>query len=226
MFRKAGVMAFAMIAVAVSGCSDGKQASKKNFAGAIERWISENKDKAALCLGLDSGRERGSQDALVLDQQSSDDKKALDAMDVLAANGLLRREEKTEKSWFEVRRLAMFTPTEKGRALILSRTKNQPGLGEFTVRSLCVGRLELVNVGNYTEPADFNGLRVSHVHASFRYADLPAWVKDARVMAYWPDAKRAAAGDFKQTVTMVLTGNGWLQAEQRGLGLEPFGAED
>ncbi len=131
MFRKAGVMAFAMIAVAVSGCSDGKQASKKNFAGAIERWISENKDKAALCLGLDSGRERGSQDALVLDQQSSDDKKALDAMDVLAANGLLRREEKTEKSWFEVRRLAMFTPTEKGRALILSRTKNQPGLGNL-----------------------------------------------------------------------------------------------
>lgn len=223
MFRKAGVVAFALIAVAVSGCSDGKQASKKEFAGAIERWISEHKDKAALCLNLGYGQARGGQDALVLDSQSSDDKNALDAMDVLAANGLLRREEKIEKTWFGVHKSAMFTPTEKGRTLILSQTKTRPGLGEITTRSLCVGRLELVDVENYTEPADFNGLRVSRVYASFRYADLPAWVKDVRVAAYWPEAKRAAAGDFKNAVTMVLTGNGWLQADQGDIGPELLG---
>lgn len=214
MFRKAGVVAFVMIAVAVAGCSDGKQASKKNFSGAIERWISEHKDKAGLCLNLGYEQERGGQDALVLDPQSAGDKKAMDAMDVLAANGLLRREERAERSWFGVHKSVAFTPTEKGKALILVQEKTRPGLGEIAVRSLCVGRLELVEVENYTEPADFNGLRVSRVYASFRYADLPAWVKDARVTAFWPDAKSAAAGDFKKAVTMILTGNGWLQADQ------------
>lgn len=226
MFKKAGMVVFAVMAVAVSGCSDIKQASKKNFAAAIDRWISENKDKAALCLSPGSAGGRDDQEAWVLDTQDSDDKKALDAMDVLVANGLLQREEKTVSSWFVTRKLARFTPTEKGRALIPDQTKSRSGLGRDMARSLCVGRLELVDVENYTEPADFNGLRVSRVYASFRYADLPAWVKDARVAAYWPDAKRAAAGDFKKVVVMVLTGNGWLQADQTGLGLEVFDTGD
>lgn len=213
-------------AVGLAACADPKQPSKGNFAAAIQRGLeTADRHRQSLCLEL-PGKMAEDKASFSIEQPKKhfesgdaryDGVKQLNALIPLDEHGLLERvDSEFDGAWKSDYVRSTFTFTEKAKPLLNEGKTNSTFnafLGRSNPISLCVGKLELIEVDSYTEPADLMGKRVSEVSARFRYVDLPAWTSQDGVTAYWGGAKRAANGEFVQKIALVLTGDGWMVAK-------------
>lgn len=207
------------LALSLSGCLDPKQANKANFAAAIASGFDAAGDaKRSLCMEL-PGEWAKDRASFSIEQpkahfESRDTKynanKELNALGPLVENGLLERtDSQFKKPWSGDYVRSSFTITETTKPLLREKKVGNDFIGYSVKTWLCVGKLVLVEVNGYTEPADLMGKRVSEVTTTLRYDDLPAWVSNESVTAYWPNTAEASTGNLTRKIALVLTGDGW-----------------
>jgi len=76
---------------------------------------------------------------------------------------------------------------------------------------LCYGRSEVIDVTNFTEPAEVMGVKASNVKFTYKLVDVADWAKASDVSTKFTGlADRIAALSLKDDEDMVLTNNGWV----------------
>ena len=77
-------------------------------------------------------------------------------------------------------------------------------------RQLCYGTPEVVEIINFTEPADAMGATVSNVRYSYRLVDVATWASDpvlSKQYQWLPE--RISNPSISKDDDFVLTNNGW-----------------
>ena len=213
------------VAVAtLAGCSDPKKPSNANFEKAINAWIEKNPPCIALPRGdlpvAEEGEEKSDQAYLQrIDASPGTTPYAMEAkqkqrvpFEALVGAGLLTQKATTikQKALFggaETEKSAIeYSLTDAGRAAL---AKN-PERSAWTLSKLCYGTSKVAEIVRYTEPADIMGMRVSQVNYRYQVTDLPAWAKDAKMLAAFPELKRDTATDLTAKAAVVLTNEGWV----------------
>jgi len=77
-------------------------------------------------------------------------------------------------------------------------------------RNLCFGTPEVVEIINFTEPADAMGVTVSNVKYTYRLVDVAPWASDTALTTQfeWLPERITSDGITKDD-DLVLTNNGW-----------------
>ena len=87
----------------------------------------------------------------------------------------------------------------------LDRGAMSPG-----ARQLCYGTPEVVEIINFTEPADAMGATVSNVQYTYRLVDVAPWANDPAVTVQDEWLRERIASDvIPKDDDLVLTNNGW-----------------
>ena len=78
-------------------------------------------------------------------------------------------------------------------------------------RQLCYGTPEVVEITNFTEPADAMGVTVSNVQYTYRLLDVAPWASDPALTTQFEWlAERIGSDGIAKDDDLVLTTNGWL----------------
>ena len=78
-------------------------------------------------------------------------------------------------------------------------------------RQLCYGTPQVVEIINFTEPAEMMGVKVSSVQYTYRLIDVAPWATDPAVtnqFEWLPE--RISSGSITKNDDMVLNNNGWV----------------
>lgn len=107
--------------------------------------------------------------------------------------------------------VVVYRPTEAGAKVIPKSADRLLGGNE-----LCFARRNVVEVTNWTEPADVMGVRVSQVRYRYKIVDIAPWAQTARMLAAFPRiAKALGKVEGEDKASLILTNEGW--AHQRSL---------
>jgi hypothetical protein len=194
-----------MIVLALAGCSDPKAASEKNFKSAMQNYL----DTAYPHCYFESN--------FPVEKAHWDVGGKNVALAALEKAGLLSVKEvqQEEKQMFSqqtrmVTKLSYDLTAEGKKYYKVEATKNFRG---ETMGALCAGKASVKSIGQFTEPAEMMGQKISRVNYEYTVTDLPAW-------AMRPDLQQAIGGlkadaqststPIKGVVAMVLTNNGWV----------------
>jgi hypothetical protein len=80
----------------------------------------------------------------------------------------------------------------------------KPGRSAF-----CIGHRKVDDVAQFSEPSSGFGQTVSQAKYTYTVADLPAWAKDASVMAAFPDLAEVLKQKREGRADLVLMNDGW-----------------
>ena len=201
----------ALAAVVVLGaCSGSQSASKSNFQVAIQDYYASQMEAC-----IDSGM-RFPHELLEsnyrYDQQSQ-------LLDEFVSIGFLSSE-KFEKE-VVANPLAFFTEmkTVSGTRYALtpegeSVARTMPGPVGLGGASFCYGSYRVIEVTNFTEPAEFLGRQVSSASYTYEAVEIAAWAGESDILQteYQSLARDLGSRDelLKGEATLVLTENGWI----------------
>lgn len=217
------VVVLAAAAALGAGCSNPKAADKKNFATAINDWISKNPP----CLSLPSGSVRAADrpadagvfplyvEAAVSDHplRQENQKKAAAPFEALAAAGLLKDEpvEITQSGYFAGPQPKMaviaYTLTPEGEKAFKARGEggfwsSQPGF--------CYGEPAVKEIVRFTEPGEMMGMTVSQVDYTWRLKNMPEWAKSKAMQEVFPQLARDNSETLEGKAAVVLMSEGWV----------------
>jgi len=85
--------------------------------------------------------------------------------------------------------------------------------GPFNIgaRQLCYGTPQVVEIVNFTEPAEAMGAKVSNVQYTYRLVDVAPWASDAALTnQYEWLMERITSESIAKDDDLVLTNNGWV----------------
>jgi len=193
----------AVLLVVLTGCSDSKQASDKNFKAAIQEYLNTVyprcyfNEKFPVQIDTDSFGRRAALQSLA-------------KAGLLSETELSRREFKDWNGNVNLIVKSEYALTDTGRKFYNpdARQVMNGGSGGF-----CIGKAKVREINRFTEPADMLGHRITKVNYSYSIEDLPDWAMMPDVKAAIPALKAAAdsaATPIKETDTLVLTNNGWV----------------
>ena len=78
-------------------------------------------------------------------------------------------------------------------------------------RQLCYGTLQVVEIVNFTEPAEAMGAKVSNVQYTYRLVDVAPWANDqALINQFEWLSERINSESINKDDDLVLTNNGWV----------------
>jgi hypothetical protein len=194
-----------MAVFALAGCSDPKTASESNFKAAMQNYLDTAYPRCYFVSNFPAEKESWDVGGKNL------------ALATLEQAGLLgvKEVQHEEKQMFSDKTRTVtkqsYDLTAEGRKYYKAEaTKNLRG---EAMGGLCAGKATVTSIGQFTEPADMMGLRISRVNYSYTVADLPAW-------AMRPDVQKAIRGlkedaqsastPVQGVVGMALTNNGWV----------------
>lgn len=218
-----GMVLLGVVALAVSGCSDAKTASKDNFKTAINAYVETQQP----CLRIPASIERPEgADApdfpryvsavpttTVVQQQGRERERA--PFDALVEAGLLSATDTTIKV-----RSGLFAGDVKDmpvRAYDLTPA-GRDAVSEVGARTaitrpeqrFCYGKPAVDEVVSYTEPADVMGVRASQVTYRYHLADLPGWATHPTMLDAFAQLKRDTAPSIEAKAAVILTSEGWV----------------
>jgi hypothetical protein len=215
------VPVFALSVIALAGCSNPKEANKSNFEHAVNEWI----EKLPPCLDVPNGTVTAPGqkydalpayvEAVPKTQPFAEEsrQRRLAPLDALVDAGLMK------KTPTEIEQQNMFGGAERKVAVIAYDFTNEgtaafkDDAGSSTMggkrSGLCYGKPHVDEVTNFTQPADMMGMTLSQVSYKYHLADLPAWAKNAKVKAAFPDLARNTAESLDAKAAVVLTNDGW-----------------
>ena len=77
-------------------------------------------------------------------------------------------------------------------------------------RQLCYGTPEVVEIINFTEPADAMGVTVSNVQYIYRLVDVAPWASDTALTTQFEWLpERIASDGIEKDDDLIITTNGW-----------------
>lgn len=198
-------LAITVVALALAGCSDPKVASEKNFESAMQNYLDSEYPRCYFSSNFPV--EKTDFDVLGKNVGLA----ALEKAGLLAASEVKREEKQmfTEQTR-TVTKLSYDLTAEGKKYYRAAATKNHRG---EAMGAICAGKATVKSIGQFTEPAEMMGLKISRVNYEYTVTDLPAW-------AMRPDVQQAIRGlkadaqsaetPVKGVVGMVLTNNGWV----------------
>jgi len=215
------VPVFALSIIALAGCSNAKEASKGNFEHAINEWI----EKGPPCLDIPDGTVTApgqKYDALPAYVEATPKtqsfaeevrQRRLGPLDALVDAGLMK------KTPTEIEQQTMFG-SAGGKVAVIAYDFTSEGKAAFSDAAgssmmggkrsgLCYGKPHVDEVTNFTQPADMMGMTLSQVSYKYHLADLPAWAKNPKMKAAFPDLARNTAESLDAKAAVVLTNDGW-----------------
>ena len=82
-------------------------------------------------------------------------------------------------------------------------------------RQLCYATAEVIDVTNFTEPAEVMGVKASNVKFTYRLKDVASWASDPTIVAnYNWLPQKISAPSLEDDEDMVLTNNGWVHHKE------------
>ena len=77
-------------------------------------------------------------------------------------------------------------------------------------RQLCYGTPEVVEITNFTKPADAMGVTVTNVQYTYRLVDVAPWASDTELTTQFEWlSERTASNSIEKDDDLVLTNSGW-----------------
>ncbi|WP_194722387.1 hypothetical protein [Noviherbaspirillum malthae] len=193
----------AVLIVALTGCSDPKQASDKNFKAAIQEYLNTAYPKCYF----------NEKFPVQIDTDSFGRRAALQSLakaGLLSETELSRREFKDWNGNVKLIIKSEYALTDTGRKFY---NPNARQVMNREIGGFCIGKAKVREINRFTEPADMLGHRITKVNYSYSIDELPEWATMLEVKAAIPGLKEAAdstATPIKETDTLVLTNNGWV----------------
>lgn len=192
-----GLTAVISLSIMLSACSNPKAASEANFKTAIQVALDGN-NEGKFCF-IDHIKFPLEENPYMEKQNrvyQVFEKAALFSSRMVEKKGLFGGDSKQVKQ---------YDLTEAGKKLVVGN-------------GLCVGKLEVTKVTNFTEPSDGLGQTVSQAVYSYTIKDLPNWTKDPTLQEVYPDSfgKLAKGEELEKKMNLVLTNNGWQGHIRRG----------
>ncbi|SMF13841.1 hypothetical protein [Pseudogulbenkiania subflava] len=189
-----------VLMVALTGCSDPKAASKDNFSKAINAYYEAN----PACLYVTNK----TLPLKVWTGPNSFDMNvhSLPKLDALVKVGLLTVTETQEASGSG---LMKANHTYRTYALSDQGQKSYASWGKEN-KGFCYGKLEVVDVTNFTEPSQLMGFTVSQVNYTFRAKEAAGWSQDPAVKAAYGKEVVLQGDTVKGKTIVVKTGDGWV----------------
>lgn len=191
--------------LALAGCSDPKSASEKNFKVAVQSYLDSEYPHCYVTRNFP---------AVKADFDFRHENETLEA---LTKAGLLSRKEiqQEEKDMFgqrphTVTRLSYDLTAEGKKYYKPGITKNLRG---DAVGGFCVGKAEVKSIGQFSEPADMMGLKVSRVNYEYTVSDLPEWTALPEIQQFVDQIQadsKSQTTPIKKVDAVVLTNNGWV----------------
>ena len=129
--------------------------------------------------------------------------------EAFAAAGLLRKD--VAANGVDV----VYTLTDEGRTTQFKPREGDPARDP---NLFCGGVMKVDKILNYTEPADGNGVRETHVTFTTKLGNVPKWVSNPAIQISFPNwapvtlsnpARAKALSVQRKTATLQLTHNGW-----------------
>ena len=194
-----------MVLLALAGCSDPKAASEKNFKSAMQNYLDTAYPRCyfasnfpAIKADWDIGRKNA---ALA----------ALEKAGLLSVKEVQQEEKQMFSQQTRVVKKQTYDLTAEGKKYYKAdATKNLKG---ETMGALCAGKASVKSIGQFTEPAEMMGQKISRVNYEYTVTDLPAWATSPDLQMALDGLKadaQSSSTPIKGVVAMVLTNNGWV----------------
>lgn len=205
------ILLMAGTAMALVGCgSDPRDASIANFKAALNAHLSKVRE----CVQVGSKPDEGG----VIASFRADglgygaDQKGL--FEALVAEGLLETTQfqKEERNFSKTHMMEYvgYRFTIVGKSYLRPDAYNN-GFIAAGIPQLCYGTAEVIEVTNFTEPAQRGAVKASSVEYTYHLINIAPWVNNAALAEkYNWVSGRIAADQLQGEEDLVLTDNGWL----------------
>ncbi|WP_439672817.1 Lipoprotein (plasmid) [Cupriavidus necator] len=192
----------AVTLLALTGCGSKQDATKSNFKAAIQDYFDKTKGACVMAPAKSFPFKIEKKDGLRF--MRNPEKAA-----ALAKAGLLSEAEAempSQNPWNKTPIPATeYGLTEFGKKFLIKgaggNIENWDGF--------CGGKFKVVEVDNFTQPADMFGSKVSQVNYTYEIVDAADWTKVPEMRAAYPQLKAASEKARDKTV-LVATSEGWM----------------
>lgn len=213
MKNRKSALVFLVSAVALTGCSSSKDASKSNFEKVINGYFDRH------CVMLST---RNSNFPVTIELLPSDNKWAsknnpekTKQYDALAKVGLLDvKDGETKSTSYTISLKNTLVPakiyslTEKGKQnFVKSEGK---GLTGWSNQGFCVAKLKVDEITGFSDPAQMMGYTVSNVNFSFSPTGVKDWAKNQEVTKAFPSLTGDLEENQQDSIALVLMNDGWV----------------
>lgn len=191
--------------LSLAGCSDPKAASEKNFKAAMQNYLDTAYPRCYFT---------GNFPEVKADWDFAHRNAAMAALEKA---GLLRSSEieQQEKQMFSAQtrtvKRTSYELTEEGKKYYKPGvTQNLKG---DSMGGICAGKAVVKSIGQFTEPAEMMGQKISRVNYEYTVTGLPGWAQSAdlqKTLVGLQEDARSESSPVKGIVAMVLTNNGWV----------------
>ncbi|WP_156382112.1 MULTISPECIES: hypothetical protein [unclassified Aureimonas] len=218
--------------IVLSGCSDSKKANEVNFQTAINAHLA----KSPSCIDLPTssvqpaGANRGYM-ALPLYYEvpqrpgAAQDlfRRQTRQVNALVAVGLMEVKDSTipQRGMFaedsRTIKVKAYDLTDKGRQALAKPGEGSQSTFLSSRNRLCYGTPDVVEITQFTEPADAMGVSLSRVAYTYRLKDKAAWATNPTMLEAFPVLKRTTGDKVEDKADLVLTNKGWVHARDAKL---------
>ena len=199
-------------AALLSACEDGpKAANKANFEKALNDYYAQIKQ----CVNIGSA---ANSDGIIQEFRTdgSVQDKQLPLYNGLVSLGLLEAvtyQKDTKNFSGQVTGSADWVGykfSNKGESFLRPVSLDK-GAFSTGARQLCYGTPQVVEIVNFTEPAEAMGAKVSNVQYTYRLVDVAPWANDqALINQFEWLSERINSESINKDDDLVLTNNGWV----------------
>ncbi len=190
----------------LTGCSDPRDASKENFAEAIQAFLGTRHN--TVCAPIN-----GVEPPLSIPRDAGLAQSQQQQLNALASAGLLSKSEKTievEQGFMTRKKTQVpgfqYDLTPDGKAFFKPGRKQPWG---YDAGAFCFGQPKVTEIVSFTEPADMMGMKISRVIYRLDLGKTPDWARADTVLAAYPRLSGALSRNQDKAV-LVLTDSGWV----------------
>lgn len=212
------VVAIVSLAVLLAGCGSKRDASERNFATAVTRYLDDNGD---LC--MDVGPFPVDVSEYDLKRQTSEPAGHAARMAALQHAGLVSSidvslgqlefvDDRPTGRRLRVRRYDLTTAGRDAYRKIVADEIAASGKKEPERADICYGKLALDTVSGWDGPTQVDGKQEAVVRYTYKVQSLSDWAKAPAIGTAFPYVANTVAGAGTQSLTtiMVLTDKGWV----------------
>lgn len=189
---------------AMTGCSDPKAATEKNFKVAMQSYLDTAYPRCYV-----------SQSFPYVDD-SFDIMGTRTRLKALAKIGLVvsTEEQRQVPNLFgtpRTQKVTVYDLTGEGKKYFKANVeKNKDG---STGGGFCFGKAKVKEITQFSEPADMFGQKISRVNYEYTVTDLPSWASNAEITSVLPALHadgESKSKPIKRLDAVILTNNGWV----------------
>ncbi len=186
------IITMGSVVFALAACGNARDANKRNFSQAIQASLDTQN---GLCAGVPAEKL-----PFTLTSEYRPDRRNEQA-DALVDAGLLTKRETEVKALFGEKMVAAteYQITDSGKKYHVADA------GAF-----CTGKLAIVEVGNFTEPSEMMGVKMTQANYRYKVKDVADWAKSEKLRTAYPDFASKTRDEVQDQATLILTNDGWV----------------